>query len=272
MANPTVPSPSKNLLIAAGAVLILLFAAAVLVLPGWLESRNQIQVTVVGDGSAFAWTELVSNPPDGGIPYEIRHQSLGALIQSEDFRIAGIQYAADIKQEFLVPGVLDHFDVVMLYNATVCDRTVRQVLADFVEKGGQLVVFGDACTRVVDSSQTGWSIGNNRFGEMMPAVFQGVQDVDVKLKIYAIDHPIFNGIKNSQVNGYVSLVKPSANATVLAFLNSSDVESGNALYGILEKPFGKGRVVYFAYDPFPGILLGGSRNLLMNLLLYLDKK
>ncbi len=199
-------------------------------------------------------------------------KGLGALIQTEDFRIAGIQYVANLKAEFLVPGVLDHFDVVMLYNTTVCDRTARQVLADFVEKGGRLVVFGDACTRVVDSSQTGWSIGTNRFGEMMPAVFQGVRNVDVKLKNYAIDHPIFNGIRNMQVNGSISLVQPLANVTILAFLNSSDVESGNALYGILEKPFGKGRVVYFAYDPFPGILLGGSRNEILNLLLYLGRR
>ena len=256
---------------AVGAVLILLFAAAALFLPGWLSSRNQVLVTVVGDASAVTWTQTVY-PSDGGTPYDVEHQSLNNLIQSEDFRIAGIQYVADINPEFLVPGVLDGFDVVLLYNATVCDRTARQVLADFVEKGGKLVVFGDACTRVVDSPQTGWSIGNNRFGEMMPAVFHGSRDVFAKLKIYASGHPIFNGIANTYINGSVSWVQPSANATVLAFLNSSDVESGNALYGILEKPYGKGRVVYFAYDPFPSVGQGGSRNILLNLLLYLGRR
>lgn len=269
MANPSVPS--KNLLMSAGVVLLLIFAASALLLPGWLFSRNQVLVAVVGDSSYANWSETVY-PSDGGNLYDVEHQGLRGLIGAEDFRIAGIQYVADIKPEFLVPGVLDHFDVVLLYNATVCDRTARQVLADFVEKGGKLGVFGDSCTRVVDSPQTGWSIGNNRFGEMMPGVFQGVQDVDVKLRIYSVDHPIFNGIKNTQIQESVSLVRPSVNATVLAFMNSTDLESGTALYGILEKPFGKGRVVYFAYDPFPGIRTGGSRNMLLNLLQYLARR
>ncbi|GEM_PF-6268700 len=264
-------APESNAMLwGAGVVLLLLFLSAILVLPGWLSARNQVLVTVVGDASGNGFETIY--PSDGGAAYDVERQGLSGMLQSEDFRIAGVQYAAELKPDFLVPEVLDNFDVVLLYNAPVCDRTARQVLADFVEQGGQLVAVGDACTRVVDSPQTGWSIGNNRFGAAMPAVFQGVRDVDVRLKIYDVDHPMFNGIMNTWVNGSVSFVQPVTNTSVLAFLNSSDLESGNAFYGILEKPFGKGRVVYFAYDPVPRIVTGVSRNMILNLLLYLDPR
>lgn len=242
------PAPVSSNLLWAGGLIILVFLVVLLWLPGWLQARNQTRVWIVSDN------------PTG----------LADLVQADDFKIAGIQYGAYLKPEFLVPGVLDGgFDEIFLYQAPVCDRTARQVLADYVQNGGKLVVIGDACTRVVDSDQTGWNIGNNHFTDVVPAVFDGTLPVESKLKIYAIEHPVFNGIKNQPLHQTIALVRPTANATVLAFINSTDVESGNSLYGILEQPYGKGRVVYFAYDPVPGVEYGGSRNLVLNLMLYL---
>ncbi|MDP2717461.1 MAG: hypothetical protein Q8P02_01825, partial [Candidatus Micrarchaeota archaeon] len=255
----------------AGAVFILLFLSGLFLLPGWLASQRNINVAIVGDGSSGTFTQTVY-PADGGTPYDISYQGLGALLQSDDFKMLGIRGIPGLKAEFLVPGVLDSFDVVVLYGEPVCDRTARTQLADFVKKGGRLVVVGDACTRLVESPDAvGWDVAGTGLSDVMPARYLGSQNVASKLKFYDIDHPIFNGIKNTLLDGRVALVEPAQDALVLAFINSSDVQSGNALYGILEKSTKKGRVVYFAYDPLPA-LGGGSRNLILNVLLYLGPR
>ncbi len=246
---------------------ILIFAAVIYLFPTWLfHSSPNYFIAVVGE-SGMVQGELAYDR-DG----RVINDNLGLLdlLNMEDFRLAGVDPVVGLWQDSLVPGVLNPFDTVILYNATFCDRTARQVLADYVLSGGNLIVVGDACTRVVDSPRSGWDVEPS-LQSVMPAAFGTVQPVDSKLKIFAFDHPLFNGIKNYVVSQDVAFVMPDKNATVLAFINSSDVQSGNAVYAILEKKSGLGKVMYFAYAP---IFYGGSgsRNLMLNLLLYLGNR
>ncbi len=243
-------------------------------------------LAVVLAGCLFGPT--VSDDPAGGLPIKILavgHASLPLkqMLQSEDFRIKGIQYATDLRQDFIVPGVLDGFDVIILQGSPVCDRTAREVIADRVKEGGKLIVIGDACTRMNDDPNAiGWSIGNNSLGDVIPVTYRGklhtentnasgnVQASGGKYRIVAVNHPMFNGIYNFSFSGTVTEVLPNANAKVLAYIDNVGGRSlPPATFGIIESQgVLSGKTIYFSFDPGTTIS-GGSRNIVLNTLLYL---
>lgn len=209
--------------------------------------------------------------------------SLKQMLQSEDFRIAGVQYAADLRQDFIVPGVLDGFDIVILQGSPVCDRTARKVIADRIKAGGKLIVVGDACIRVNDDPNAiGWDIGIGSLGDVIPVTYRGVLFHEVvnargsvevsggKFRVVSVDHPMFNGIKNFAFSGTVTEVLPNANAKVLAYIDSiGGRPTSPATFGIIESQgLLAGKTLYFGFDPGT-TQTGGSRNMVLNTLLYL---
>jgi hypothetical protein len=210
-------------------------------------------------------------------------EELKLMLQSEDFRIAGVQYTPDLRQDFILPGVLDGFDVIILQGSAVCDRTARKVIADRVKAGGKLIAVGDACIRVNDDPNAiGWDIGIGSLGDVIPVTYRGVLfhevvnargSVDVsggKFHVVAIDHPMFNGIKNFAFSGRVTEVLPNANAKVLAYIDSvGGRPTAPATFGIIESQgLLAGKTLYFGFDPGT-TSTGGSRNMVLNMLLYL---
>ncbi|OIO28421.1 hypothetical protein AUJ16_01205 [Candidatus Micrarchaeota archaeon CG1_02_60_51] len=199
-------------------------------------------------------------------------------LKSENYRVAGINYMGYVPQEAVVPGTLNKFDIIILQGSTICDRTARRTITDRVKAGGKLMVIGDACTRVNDDPNAlGWDIGIGLLGDVMPVTYGGVLMHEAtgqsriyaegKFRIIAPDHPMFNGIKNSQFSGTLTNVYPTANANVLAYIETyMGKPTSPATFGILESQgFLSGKTIYFAFDP--GTQTG--REMLQNTLLYL---
>lgn len=217
-------------------------------------------------------------------------QSMKDLLTSEDYRVAGIYYAGDIDQSVVYSGVLNNFNVVILQGSPVCDRTAREVIANFVKAGGKLIVIQDACTRVSDdNSAYGWDIGINSLGDVMPVTIGGVTHeldpwstvaVQGELKIVAANHPIFNGIKNFAFHSTITTITvPKPNSNILAYVDASSIgqTSAPSLFAIVETSgLLVGKTLYFAYDPSTMADCSGAgngqctgRNLFLNALLYL---
>ncbi len=203
---------------------------------------------------------------------------LKKMLEAEDFRVTGVYYSGDLKQEILYPGVLNNFDIVILENTATCDRTARRVIADKVKSGGKLIIIGDACTRVTDDPNAlGWDVGIGTMGDIVPATIGGVTHerepirrigVNGKFKVIDQFHPIFNGIKNFGFQGDIVQVYPKSNAEVLAYvdLSPSGKVTEPAMFAIAEsKSLIGGKVMYLAYNPTDGT----SRNMFLNMLLYL---
>ncbi|MFQ5405831.1 MAG: hypothetical protein ACE5DI_01600 [Candidatus Micrarchaeia archaeon] len=203
---------------------------------------------------------------------------LKTMLETEVFRVQGIRYAGDIPQNALYAPTLDNFDIIIVQGTTVCDRTAREVISDRVKGGGKLIIVGDACTRVTDDpNAVGWDVGIGTLGDVVPAVVGGPtherepikrSGVSGKFKVIAVDHPIFNGIKNFGFHGNIVEVYPKSNSKVLAFVDES--ASGRttlpAQYAILEsRSLLAGKVIYLAYEPTQKT----SREMFLNMLLYL---
>ncbi len=201
---------------------------------------------------------------------------LTAQLTSEEATAAGILYAGDIPQNSLTPGVLNQFDVVFMQGEQFCDRAARLTISDKVKGGGKLIAVGDACTKIQeDPAACGWDIGIGLLGDVMPATTCGVTKVKEPintyysqgtLRIIAIDHPIFSGVKNFQFGGYLTEVYPKANSQQLARLDEGGSAATNpAKFAILESgSLIGGKVIYFAFDPGTA-----SRTLLLNTIIYL---
>ena len=223
---------------------------------GSLFPRPYIKVVVVGQESAALKTTLTA----------------------EDYRVAGINYVGSIRQEAIVPGSLNSFDIMILQGSTICDRTARKVVADKVKAGGKLIIVGDACTRVTDDpNAVGWDIGIGSLGDVVPVTYGGVlfheatgeSTVSIpsgKFKVIAPDHPIFNGIKNFAFTGIVTRALPSANSNPLAYIDTYFGRvTAPATFGIVvSQGLLTGKTLYFSFDPGTT-----SRNMLLNSLLYL---
>ncbi|MEK6924128.1 MAG: hypothetical protein AABW54_02735 [Candidatus Micrarchaeota archaeon] len=206
-----------------------------------------------------------------------------ALLESEDYRVTGVYFAGDIDQKVIYPGVLNNFDVIILQGESTCDRTARKVIADRVKAGGKLIVVGDACTRVSDDRAAyGWDIGIGSLGDVVPVVGGGVTKelemlqtnaVRGKFKVVAVNHPVFNGVKNFGFDSEITAITvPKPNAEILAYIDASSIGKVTApsLFAIVEsKGLFSGKTIYFAFDPATVAAQGTGRNMFLNTLLYL---
>lgn len=206
-----------------------------------------------------------------------------ALLESEDYRVTGVYFAGDIDQKVIYPGVLNNFDVIILQGESTCDRTARKVVADRVKAGGKLIVVGDACTRVSDDRAAyGWDIGIGSLGDVVPVVGGGVTKelemlqtnaVRGKFKVVAVNHPMFNGVKNFGFDSEITAITvPKPNAEILAYIDASSIGKVTApsLFAIVEsKGLFSGKTIYFAFDPATVAAQGTGRNMFLNTLLYL---
>jgi len=207
------------------------------------------------------------------------------LLNSEDFRVAGVSYMGNLHQDTVYSGVLNQFDILILQGEQVCDRTARKVIADKVKAGGKMIVIQDACTKVHDDTTVvGWDVGIGLLGDVMPVQIGGFTreyepikktSITGTFKILPVDHPIFpTGQKNYEFSSYVVKVVPSSKveSNVLAFVETGDEESTTdpAFFAMLEsKSLLSGKVIYFAYDPSTLVKQDKGRNLFLNTLLYL---
>jgi hypothetical protein len=207
------------------------------------------------------------------------------LLNSEDFRIAGVSYMGNLHQDMVYAGVLNQFDIIILQGEQICDRPARKVIADKVKAGGKLIAIQDACTKVHDDTTVvGWDVGIGLLGDVMPVQIGGFTreyepikktSITGTFKITTVEHPIFpTGQKNYEFSSYVVNVKPKAESNVLAYItqgsSSDDTTTEPAFYAMVEsKSLLSGKVIYFAYDPSTLVKQDKGRNLFLNTLLYL---
>ncbi len=220
---------------------------------------KDIKVTVIGRPS----TGLVSH------------------LTSKDSREAGIWYAGSgLRQEFLTPGTLNSFDVVILQNIPICDRTARRTITEWAKGGGKLIVIGDACTRVTDDpAALGWDVGVGLLGDIMPAKIGGVthQAEPIRrgcssgtFRFAAVEHPIGSGIKDFQFSGTTIEVYPTGSGDIVSYIDCSDASRASSATtpAILEtRGLLSGKTIYMAYDPG-----AASRNMFINTLKYLKSQ
>ncbi|HIH21011.1 TPA: hypothetical protein HA244_07130 [Candidatus Micrarchaeota archaeon] len=245
----------------------------------------------------FGYIDLSSVPVVGGLFPQayIRIAVVGSpspqlndYLRSEQYRLAGVAYAVPIRQEAIYPGVLKNFDIILLQNSPVCDRTARKEIADAVKSGKKLIVIGDACTRVSDDpTAVGWDIGIGLIGDVMPVTYSGnlfhersgqtlVNIAQGKFQIIDQESPIFNGIVNHGIfeSTFVN-VYPKANSGVLALIEEYGGSTTSATtYAIIESRgmLSAGKTLYFSFDPATELTPTGQKpryQMLLNALLYL---
>ncbi len=205
--------------------------------------------------------------------------AMETMLKSEDYRMAGIMYAGSFPQEYIVPGVLKNFDIIILQGTQVCDRPARMEIANRAKSGGKLIVVGDACTRVTDDpNAAGWDVGIGTLGDVIPVEYAGILFhestgrtqvfADGKFRIVQPYHPMFNGIINYGFYGTLTSVRPSASSDVLAYVDTYGGKiTAPATFAIVEsKGFLSGKTLYFAFDPANMDI--SSRNMFLNALLY----
>lgn len=210
-------------------------------------------------------------------------RGLENLLQSENFRLAGVQYMGNLHQDTVYPGVLNQMDILILQGEQTCDRTARRVISDKVKAGGKMIVIQDACTKVNDDNTVvGWDIGIGLLGDIMPVQIGGYTrdyepirkfPVSGTFKIIPFDHPIFpTGQKNFEINSYVVKVGPSLKVdySLLALVDTGDTTTDPSYWAIVEsKSLLAGKVLYFSYDPGSMIKEDKGKEMLLNTVLYL---
>lgn len=232
--------------------------------------------------SPFIRVAVIGTPSEG----------LEGLLNSEDFRVAGISYMGNLQVSALTPGVLgSQFDELILTNEVKCTIPARTVIADYVKAGGKLIVMGDACTKLYsDDGSVGWGT-SGVLDQVMPVKLAGTQNnlaiskagIGNVLAIYSMDHMVFpTGQKNYELSvDYIAVAQSDkVNSTVLAHIQPEtplDYSLGDV--AVAESWGLKGKVIYFAYDPIgqkatcdrtTGVCYNSDgRNLLLNTLLYL---
>jgi len=252
-----------------------------------------IIILAVFIAAKFGYLDLSSMPLVGGLfpPSYIRIAVVGSpspqlqsYLSSEQYRLAGVSYAVPINQLAVYPGVLKNFDIIILQNSRVCDRTARMEIANAVKSGKKLIVIGDACTAVTeDPTAVGWDVGIGLIGDVMPVTYSGnlfhersgqtlVTIRQGKFQIIDQESPVFNGIVNHGVfqDTYVN-VFPKPNSQVLALVEEfGGKPTAGTTYAIIESKgmFTAGKVIYFSFDPSTASPTG-QYHLFLNTLLYL---
>jgi hypothetical protein len=208
------------------------------------------------------------------------------LISSAPFQSAGVVYSGSLDQSVISEGVLNNYNVVILYGEPACSLTARRAIADYVKGGGKLIVLQNACTLVPgDPSAYGWNAGVAALGDVMPvtAGLVGNQpaqwtnsSVTGTLKIANQNSPIFNGVFNFTFTSTVTPVTPTGNSEIDAYtiLPTTGTTPSPILYTIVESNgftsgLVLGKVLYFAYDPSILSQQNVGSNLFLNAVLYM---
>lgn len=223
-------------------------------------------------------------------------EGLALMLEADDYRIAGIQLQAVLPDSKVTERDLNEADLVIMQGEVYCDNTLeiyvkekKRIAAEWEKKriGGippsrKFLIIGNACSRSAALTATGWralveeKIRREEialpFVERVYVLADGpleAKQIAGRLVIENTNHEIFNGIVNYNFDGNVFVFSKAPKFFVLASITDGNVTWEQVLEGnytgipaIAEISDG----IYFAFDPSTG-----SRNLLLNTLLYLAK-
>jgi len=156
---------------------------------------------------------------------------------------------------------LKDYNVIILQGDPYFDMNIRELLKQYVDQGGNLIVVADAGSKHPDyANVAGWSWPSGQ-GIPVPAQivgeWAGYSDVSYgsALTWAQPKHPIVEGLKliGATTQTPTQVVKVINKGKIIAAV---DTNEGN-MPAIIEGGSGFGKVIYFAYDPgqTPEILL-----------------
>ncbi len=219
------------------------------------------------------------------------------LLEREDIIIEGINVTKTVSDEEVKPGDFIGADIILFTGQEYCPNAVNAfVNAYFNETGSRLqkppaqLVLGNACSRTYESNFVGWGA----LVEQKVLAIREVQD-DEYIQYFAIskasleekngymiitqDHPIFNGVKNTETKSVTYQGYPSNVLAVLSEVKPSAVELRAGKFSwnpaIVEQSFEAGTQLYFGpriekdEGTFGGFL---NYNLFFNTVEYLRTK
>ncbi len=200
-------------------------------------------------------------------------EGMAHLFNRTEFRSAGVRYAGGIDPKVVFPRVLHHFSVIILNVDSECSQDVQKIIADKVAEGGRLVVLGAACASRPTQGTPEWKTPLESIMPVIPEFGQDVYAVQsgATHTIDAPSHPIAEGVSSFSFEEPFVPVALSPHATLIASITPYAGGTDNKSPAIAERTgLPKGKVIYFAYDPFT-LPEEKASKILLNTLRYLAK-
>jgi hypothetical protein len=237
------------------AVLLALIIAAALIAGAvatfiWFESLGGSQL--FGDSSGA--NVLVLGMPSADV---IR------TLSSEEAAKMRIAYPINLPPNTIWSyETLKNYNVIILQGDPYFDMSTRELIKQYVESGGKLIVVGDAGSKhPMYPNVAGWEWPSDQ-GIPVPADivgnYAGYSDISYgsELNWANPNHPIAKGMKlvGSSTSGITQVLKVnSKGGAVIAVIETNE----GSTPAIIEGGSGFGNTIYFAYDPgqTPEILL-----------------
>jgi len=188
-------------------------------------------------------------------------QDVVITLSGKEAQMKGISYPINLDPSYITLDTLKSYNVVILQGDPAFDMNTREMVNQFVQGGGKLIIVGDAGSKhPTYTNVAGWSWPS---GQGIPAPVKligewgGWSDVSYGTELRWADpnHPIVQGLKlvGSTTATPTQVFKVTAQGKVIAAIDTTE----GTLPAIIEGGSGMGDVIYFAYDPgqTPEILL-----------------
>lgn len=244
-----------------------------------VESFLLLQVYLPSTLPQHAVRVMVVGQPSG---------ALETLLNVEEFRLEDIQWVKTVEQSQVKPDDFAGVDVVIFQGQEYCP----QALDAFVEylqrnppnllaRPPNQLFFGNACSRTPESQWVGWKalLFEKTYDNDIAQYYTIGQDKLPRLErgymVITNNHRIFNGIKNDDVTRPVLyrtyptsvLAQVAEKRPTQAQYLDGDFSQGNIV--VLQEGGYGGTALYMGFEPTYDAESIGSRNLVLNALLYL---
>jgi hypothetical protein len=188
-------------------------------------------------------------------------QAVVTTLSGKEASTKGISYPINFDPSFVTLDMLKNYQVVILQGDPYFDMNTREVLKQYVDAGGKLIVVGDAGSKhPTYANVAGWAWPSDQ-GIPVPAQivgeWAGYSDVSYGASLRWADpnHPIVKGLKlvGATTQTPTQVVKVTSKGKVIAAIETNE----GTMPAIIEGGSGFGNTMYFAYDPgqTPEILL-----------------
>jgi len=189
-------------------------------------------------------------------------QAVVSTLSGREAQAKGISYPINLPPNNVWSiDTLREYNVIILQGDPYFEMSVRELLKQYVDSGGKLIVVGDAGSKHPEyANVAGWSWPSGD-GIPVPAEiigsWAGYSDVSYgsELSWANPSHPIAKGMKlvGSQISVPSQVIKVTSKGSIIAAVETSE----GSVPAIIEGGSGFGDVIYFSYDPgqTPEILL-----------------
>ncbi len=217
--------------------------------------------------------------------------ALQTLLNSEDFRLAGIRWIKTADQGQVQPEDFAGADVVIFQGQEFCPQALDE-FAQFLEdhppdvfrRPPNQLLFGNACSRVPANPLIGWNalLWDKTIHNDLAQYYTIGQDALPRFErgymVVTTDHRVFNGIKNDYVTNAVLyrtyptwvLAQVADERPMQPQYIDGSFSKGNIVV-LQENGYG-GTALYVGFEPAYDADSIGSRNLVLNALLYLGDR